>query len=424
MSTAGIPTTLQLPKQAVGPNKTEAKGIEGLFELISQGLNFDTELAAGQSAHGKTPGLGKGHCIEQCLSELETDLSLEDTGLNSGLNMSLETASLEVSQELNNLENNGSEPGVQTAQASGVNPPARSETANNHLADIRPIATDQLTAGETPGKPGAANTSTEQGNTPEPLARAIQVLHALGGSETPQPTDKPHPALASQNANSLSNPAPGLEQARQQLEANLLRWAGDNRTDTRLDPATALNSTVAQNTASATSAVVASQQSAAAQPAPANPAHSFNLPGNIHQPAWQQALAERVVMLTHQNIHQAELKLHPAELGSVSVRLESLQDGPQSQTQLQFAALNADTREALEAALPKLRELFNQQGMNLVRADIQHSFSQDQGDPSSTAQGQDEASDNTAASDTRITDAQSQTAISTGPSDSLLDLYV
>lgn len=110
----------------------------------------------------------------------------------------------------------------------------------------------------------------------------------------------------------------------------------------------------------------------------------MDIPGNIQQPAWRQALAERVVMAAGQSIKQAELRLHPAELGPVNVRIETQQD----RAAIQFTAMHADTREALDAALPRLREMFSQQGMDLVRADIQQQMSDrqdaptDQSDPS------------------------------------------
>lgn len=99
--------------------------------------------------------------------------------------------------------------------------------------------------------------------------------------------------------------------------------------------------------------------------------YKIELPGQIQQPAWQQALAERLVFAATKNISEAEIKLNPAELGPVNVRIEASQD----KASLQISAALADTREALEAAMPRLREMFNQQGMHLVKADIQQQFS-------------------------------------------------
>lgn len=92
----------------------------------------------------------------------------------------------------------------------------------------------------------------------------------------------------------------------------------------------------------------------------------LDVPGHMQQPAWQQALAERVVFVASRQVREAELQVNPAELGPVNIRIESAND----KTAIQMMAAQADTREALEAALPRLREMFSQQGMELIRAEV------------------------------------------------------
>ena len=62
----------------------------------------------------------------------------------------------------------------------------------------------------------------------------------------------------------------------------------------------------------------------------------------------------------------ASLRLSPAELGPIEIRL-SLQ---QEQASVAFTAQHALTREALEAAIPRLREMFNESNLQLVNVDV------------------------------------------------------
>jgi flagellar hook-length control protein FliK len=74
------------------------------------------------------------------------------------------------------------------------------------------------------------------------------------------------------------------------------------------------------------------------------------------------------------------MKLAPEELGELEVRVE-VRDG---EAALQFGVLNADARQAVEAAQSRLRELFSSQGMNISEFRV---FSNLSGDPQSTSNG-------------------------------------
>ena len=83
-------------------------------------------------------------------------------------------------------------------------------------------------------------------------------------------------------------------------------------------------------------------------------------------PAWSEALGKQVSMLVSRNVHNAELRLSPAELGPVQVQI-SVDDNVAKVT---FSAGQAVTREALEQALPRLRDMFADQGMALADASV------------------------------------------------------
>lgn len=86
----------------------------------------------------------------------------------------------------------------------------------------------------------------------------------------------------------------------------------------------------------------------------------------MQQGGWSEALVDRVMWLSSQNLKSAEIQLDPAELGRLEVRVNLSQD----QAQVTFASPNAGVRDALEGQMQRLRELFAQQGMNLADANV------------------------------------------------------
>lgn len=75
---------------------------------------------------------------------------------------------------------------------------------------------------------------------------------------------------------------------------------------------------------------------------------------------------EKIVWLAGRQGQWAELSLTPPHLGTVEVRL-SMSGG---EAGAQFYSANASVREAMEAALPKLRELMAEAGINLGQASV------------------------------------------------------
>lgn len=87
----------------------------------------------------------------------------------------------------------------------------------------------------------------------------------------------------------------------------------------------------------------------------------------VGQPAWASEMGQRVTWLANSELRQAQLQLHPRNLGTVEVRIAY---GPEQQLNVSFNATNPIARDALEASLPRLREMFEQQGLNLANTNI------------------------------------------------------
>ncbi|MDF1831785.1 MAG: flagellar hook-length control protein FliK [Porticoccaceae bacterium] len=96
------------------------------------------------------------------------------------------------------------------------------------------------------------------------------------------------------------------------------------------------------------------------------PPRFFTLQTPVGQTGWDAEIGNRIRWMVGQNNSGLELRLNPAELGSVDVRLNT--EG--ERTSVTFFAANPAAREALEAALPRLREMFADSGMQLANADV------------------------------------------------------
>jgi flagellar hook-length control protein FliK len=94
---------------------------------------------------------------------------------------------------------------------------------------------------------------------------------------------------------------------------------------------------------------------------------------SLAHPDWNKDLGERIVWMAGKNLSAAEIKLNPQHLGPISVRIEMNND----QATIAFTAQHAAVREAIEASLPKLREMMSHQQLNLVDINVSQNASSD-----------------------------------------------
>lgn len=100
--------------------------------------------------------------------------------------------------------------------------------------------------------------------------------------------------------------------------------------------------------------------------APAMPASGqASLTAPLASQAWEQQLGQQLVSLGQRG-GQVELHLNPAELGPLSVSLKLGDQGAQAQ----FLSAHAPVRQAVEQALPQLREALAEQGIQLGEASV------------------------------------------------------
>lgn len=107
---------------------------------------------------------------------------------------------------------------------------------------------------------------------------------------------------------------------------------------------------------------------ARAEPSPASQTVR-QLPGAavaMQQPGWSQQVADKVMWMSSQNLQSAEIKLDPAELGRLDVKITINQE----HTQITFNSAHAGVRDSLESQMHRLREMFAQQGMQDVDVNV------------------------------------------------------
>ncbi|MCB1858329.1 MAG: flagellar hook-length control protein FliK [Gammaproteobacteria bacterium] len=96
---------------------------------------------------------------------------------------------------------------------------------------------------------------------------------------------------------------------------------------------------------------------------PAGPAE-LNLP--LGAEGWDKAMGERILWMVGHSVQGATLRITPPHLGPVDIQL-SLQH---EQASVSFGAQHALVREALEAGIPRLREMFLENNLQLVNVDV------------------------------------------------------
>ncbi len=193
-----------------------------------------------------------------------------------------------------------------------------------HLAQARDAALSTSAGGDEPSAGADARTKHR------PSVRAL----AEG------PTEPDAAAIAADAAAPGIAPAPVLQPA---VEAGAARR----------------DAVVARETApSPPLGLPGSAQRAADSASPAPPA----LAAPVYSPEFAQALGAQVSLFARDGVQQAELRLNPAEMGPIGVRIEI--DG--TEARVSFSAGLGATREVIERGLPELAAALREQGLTLA----------------------------------------------------------
>lgn len=260
------------------------------------------------------------------------------------------------------------------------------------------LANAQIAAANTQTQP-SANVDAAAGQAPGILAGAGVVQTKPATDQVTAPTDD---ATEADSLSLLANPPEGGKSSAKTVAATDVKVATSSDSaptqilDTKSSFEKALQNLVhsessgrdestslsaAQTTSSTTSStnVLDAMQRFSDAQTPA--ARSFvvqtAVPVPVGQPQWSQAVGEKVLWLAAQNVSAAEIHLNPENLGPMQVKVSVNQD----QTTVNFTSHHPVVREVLDQNMGRLRDMFSEQGLNLVNVDVSDkSFSRQQGD--------------------------------------------
>jgi flagellar hook-length control protein FliK len=153
------------------------------------------------------------------------------------------------------------------------------------------------------------------------------------------------------------------------LSAALSAAAGKSRAEPKLDAAD-LALQQARETAAAREpvavAALAQAQPAVMEAAQAAAAASEELSARVGTDAWENQVGQKVVYMVGSEEQTASLTLNPPDLGPLQVVLSITND----QASVTFSANQEEVRQALEDALPRLREMMSENGIALGNATV------------------------------------------------------
>lgn len=95
----------------------------------------------------------------------------------------------------------------------------------------------------------------------------------------------------------------------------------------------------------------------------------------LRHPQWSQSVGKRIVFMANQQMQQAQISLNPDKLGPIQLRLQLDRD---QMVTVSMTAQHGATREALEAAIPRLKEMLEEAGIRFddVKVEDEETFEQ------------------------------------------------
>ncbi|WP_275075478.1 flagellar hook-length control protein FliK [Providencia rettgeri] len=95
-------------------------------------------------------------------------------------------------------------------------------------------------------------------------------------------------------------------------------------------------------------------------------APTLHLSSQLGSEAWQQQLSQHMLFFSRQGVSQAQIRLHPEELGSLNVHLR-IED---NQAVMHFVSPHSHVRAAMESMMPVLRSALQESGIHLAQGSV------------------------------------------------------
>ncbi|WP_429061920.1 flagellar hook-length control protein FliK [Aeromonas veronii] len=265
--------------------------------------------------------------------------------------------------------------GAEKSAAEGSQQPA---TAVNQGS--APVTTAQSVAAQ---GSVTANVTTQSDSAGAPVMVAPQQVLAQAESQGPQAP------LSTISAGIKQMEVTGTDEVRKAVSLEVKPKAGEAEKSlvaTTSSGESSQNQTVQHGQNSQTQPQVADSRAPAAETTlrrePQNLPHlklaSQEAPAELHQ---------KVNVMLAEKLQQAEIQLDPLGLGKMKIQIQM---GADSQANVHFVVQHGQTREMLEQAMPRLRDMLAGQGIQLGQTQVQQQSQQQQqqGQPTFNGQGQ------------------------------------
>jgi len=394
-TTAINTSTKSQPIASVAP-ETEVLKPEG--QLISEQLN---KTPIGESLISNTQSTDKTGQVESNMtrSELLVTDTRQPQPVQEGATLQASAAQTTVNTKIDGLapvpQNEPALVSVQPSQGqadSPTNTPGQSQIinqgfeetiVNNENKPALNIAKDAALTAPSQGAVQMANISQERLNQQQSVSRDFKLEAAsnaaLTSSEQTVAKEAVKTNIVGDARFQMNQPAPlpmpvnttpltdnqtfalnqSLEQMRSGIDINSLNNQTDDASSVKntVDKALVANEAVQQlshlQNNLKTASPVQLQMPVATPPTAKN---------------WGNAVADKVMIAASQNLRVANIQLDPPELGALQVRLHVT--GPDQQMTVSFTSPHASVRDALEQNLPRLREMLEEQGINLGESSV------------------------------------------------------
>lgn len=335
------------------PKADADKLLVGNEKALTQALNEAAERVLAQLSASPDKNTGKPQSAEELtnlLKQLEQQVSAQQAkGESSELSLAEQKKLQQFTAELRKIlaSQNG---GVDKPQALTQEQSAKAEQL---LAEVR-----QLLKGRT----GLSEKSVEQGKVAEPVKSSESVITATDSKAGKEKTSFGDMGVKSDDGKQTAKGASvntTVEAETKVADAVQQGQVFRNNTDALAD-ASAARAIQGQMVSTAQGTVAANESSQA------NTLQALQRPLDLQQTEASQKLQERINIMMSRNIQRADIRLDPPELGSVHIRVNMSGE----QASVQFQAQTQQARDALETTMPRLREMLEQQGINLADTQV------------------------------------------------------
>ena len=252
------------------------------------------------------------------------------------------------------------------------------DTATTTAADSA-AAKQALAANAASDKPATQPVAANNGIGDKSVTKGFTLgTQTDGGKNTPPPGDvKESASQANANTRDAST---SVASASSDVSASKDAQASQNTLNALAAQVAAAQQPASQSDATASiaaaaaaaAAITTATPQAATASAAVNPALAISAP--VGSPSWASELSNKVVFMTNDHQQTAQLSLNPPNLGPLQVVLQV----SGSNAHAMFVSQHQHVRDAVEQALPKLREQLAAGGMGLGSASVSDGAAQQQ----------------------------------------------